>query len=139
MSHHRTARLNEQLKRDISFILSRKVRDPRVGSVLVTEARLSPDHSVARVFVRPMSQDVGVTEMLAGLGAAAPFIRRELGRVLQLRRVPEIRFEHDTTPDSARRIEEVLREVLSEEDAGSDSSEDPGPGGGSGEGGRNEE
>jgi ribosome-binding factor A len=139
MSHHRTARLNEQLKRDISFILSRKVRDPRVGSVLVTEARLSSDHSVARVFVRSMSQDVGVNEVMAGLAAAAPFIRRELGRVLHLRRVPELRFEHDTTLDSARRIEVVLREVLPEEDAGSDGPEDSGPGDGAGEGRGKEE
>ena len=114
MTHHRNARLNEQLKREISHILSRKVRDPRVGLVLVTEARVSPDLSVARVFFRPQGNGDGVEveETLEGLEAAAPFVRRELGKVLRLRRIPELRFEYDTTLDTARRIEEVLKEVL---------------------------
>jgi len=124
MIHRRIARLNEQLKRDISLILARKVRDPRVGQVLVTEARVTTDHSLVRVFVRPLGDDVEVDKMLAGLEAAGPFIRRELGKILRLRRIPELRFVHDTTLDSALRIEEVLKEVLPE--TGPESASDPG-------------
>ena len=112
MAHRRESRLNEQLKREISTILARKVRDPGVGGVLVRGVRVTPDLWVARVFVRPMEKDRGMEEMLAGLEAAAPFVRRELGRILSIRRIPELRFLHDTTLDSALRIEEVLREVL---------------------------
>jgi ribosome-binding factor A len=118
MTHHRNARLNEQIKREICHILTRKVRDPRVKRVLVTEVRVSADVSLARVFFRPQDEGVGVGETFRGLQKAAPFIRRELGKVLRVRRVPELRFEHDTTLDSARRIEEVLKEVLTEEDGG---------------------
>jgi ribosome-binding factor A len=77
---------------------------------------VSPDLSVARVFFRPQVDggEVGVEETLEGLETAAPFIRRELGKVLRMRRIPELRFLHDTTLDSARRIEEVLKEVLPE-------------------------
>jgi len=114
MTHHRKARLNEQFKREISQILSLKVRDPRVGRVLVTEARVTSDLWLARVFIRPLDQDVKVEDTLKGLEAAAPFIRRELAKVLSIRRIPELRFLHDTTLDSALRIEEVLNEVLSE-------------------------
>jgi ribosome-binding factor A len=118
MTHHRNARLNEQLKREVSHILTHKVRDPRVGRVLVTEARVSPDVSVARVFVRPLDQGAEADETLAGLNAAASFVRRELGKVLRLRRIPEVRFVFDATLDSAQRIEEVLKDVLPEEEEG---------------------
>lgn len=114
MTHHRNARLNEQFKREISLILSRKVRDPRVGKVLVTEARVTADLWLARVFIWPVDESVPVEETLKGLEAAAPFIRRELGKVLRIRRMPELRFLHDATLDSALRIEEVLNEVLPE-------------------------
>lgn len=114
MTDRRTARLNEQLKREISEILARKVRDPRVGPVLVTEVRVTPDLWLARVFFRPLEHRRGPQETLEGLEAAAPFIRAGLAKVLHVRRIPELRFIHDTTLDSARRIEEVLREVLPE-------------------------
>lgn len=112
MADRRSSRLNEQLKREISAILSRKVRDPRVGSLIVTEARVTPDLWSARIFIRPGDPHREMNEVLAGLEAATPFIRKELSRVLHIRRVPELRFMHDTTLDSAARIEEVLREVL---------------------------
>ena len=122
MTDHRTARLNEQLKREISHILVTKVRDPRIGRVMVTEARVTTDLSVAKIFFRPLEGNSGVEETLAGLETAAPFVRRELGKVLHIRRVPELRFIHDTTMDSAQRIEEILREVLPDEEEAEEAS-----------------
>ena len=119
MTDRRTSRLNEQFKREISAILSQKVRDPRIGQLLVTEVRVTTDLWLARVFVRPLGSDQEMPEILKGLEAAAPFVRRELSKVLHIRRIPELRFQHDATPDSAARIESVLREVLPpEEDVG---------------------
>ena len=92
MTSHRNARLNEQFKREISQILSLRVRDPRVGRVLVTGARVTPDLWLARVFFRSLDEGREVDEVLAGLEAAAPFIRKELGKVLRVRRIPELRF-----------------------------------------------
>jgi len=114
MTHHRKARLDEQFKREISQILSQKVRDPRVGQVLVTEARVTSDLWLARIFIRPLDESLPIEETLKGLEAASAFVRRELGKVLRIRRIPELRFLHDTTLDSALRIEEVLKEVLPE-------------------------
>ena len=107
-------------------MISTKVRDPRVGRVLITEARVTNDSSLVRVFFRSLEEGAGLgeevlleegrhlDEALEGLEAAAPFIRRELGKVLRVRRIPELRFMHDTTFDSAQRIEQVLMEVLPE-------------------------
>jgi ribosome-binding factor A len=112
MTARRASRLNEQFKREISAILTRKVRDPRVGHLLVTAVQVTADLWMARVFFRLQDGDRDEAEVLEGLKAAAPFIRTELGKILRIRRIPELRFQFDTTLDSATRIEEVLREVL---------------------------
>ena len=113
MMPKRLARLNEQLKREVSELVRRKVRDPRVGPVTITSIEVAGDLGSARVYVRPQSPNDELSESLAGLEAAAPFLRRELGRSLHLRRVPELRFQQDHSIDQAHRIEEILSDVLS--------------------------
>ena len=108
----RLARLNEQLKREISELVLRKVRDPRVGLVTITSVEVAGDLGSARVYVRTQDPNDELNESLAGLEAAAPFLRRELGRTLHLRRVPELRFQQDHSLDQARRIEEILSDVV---------------------------
>ena len=108
----RLARLNEQLKREVSELVLRKVRDPRVGLVTVTSVEVAGDLGSARVYVRTQDPNDELNESLAGLEAAAPFLRRELGRTLHLRRVPELRFQQDHSLDQARRIEEILSDVV---------------------------
>jgi ribosome-binding factor A len=119
MSQRRRARLNEQFKREISEILRTQVHDPRIGAPTVTGVDATPDLWSARIFVRPgpTSEETDADEqLLAGLRAATPFIRRTLGQTLTLRRVPELRFELDETLDRALRIEAILREVLPEDE-----------------------
>ena len=125
MPGYRNSRLNEQFKREISDILTRKVRDPRIGHVLVTEVRVTSDLWVAKVFFRLLDADRDRKEVTEGLAAAAPFLRKELGRILRIRRIPELRFQYDDTLDSATRIEEVLREVLPDEEVVQAEEEEP--------------
>ncbi|MDH5590298.1 MAG: 30S ribosome-binding factor RbfA [Gemmatimonadota bacterium] len=113
MASKRLARLGEQLKREISELIRRDVHDPRVGAVTVTGARVSGDLSVAWVYVRPLAETPEeAEETLAGLHAAAPFLRRTLGRSLHVRRIPELRFEVDRTLEKASEIERILSEVV---------------------------
>jgi ribosome-binding factor A len=116
----RLLRLNEQFKREISQILLRDVGDPRVGNPLVTGVRVTSDLWVAKVFVRLPTDPGERRDAMEGLEAAAPFVRRRLGQMLKLRRIPEIRFETDDTLDDAMRIEALLREVAPEEEDGPD-------------------
>ncbi len=120
MPSRRIARLNEQMKREISGILHREVQDPRVGMPTVTGVAVTPDLDVASVYVRPDPTlgDDAERAFLDGLAMAAPFIRRELGRTLKVRRVPELRFKEDRTLDQARRIEEILRGVRADDPSG---------------------
>ncbi|GMV06664.1 MAG: hypothetical protein AMXMBFR53_29400 [Gemmatimonadota bacterium] len=114
MASKRTARLNEQLKREIAELVRTDVRDPRVGLVSVTGVQVSSDLSFARVFVRVLGEEAERQESLEGLQAAAPFIRRALGQELHIRRIPELRFQEDRSLEHAQRIEEILHEVLPE-------------------------
>lgn len=111
MAGRRLPRINEQMKREITQILRDEVRDPRIGFVTVTRAEAAPDLSFARVFVTVMGEDAAREESLAGLSAAAPFIRGELSKRLHIRRSPELRFEFDHSLKQLQRIEELLREA----------------------------
>lgn len=118
MSRRRLARLNEQFKREISDILRRDVRDPRIGTPTVTAVDVTTDLWLARVYVRPGPETAPQgedAEFMEALEQAAPFIRKAVGQGLNLRRIPELRFELDRTLEQAMRIEEILREVLPED------------------------
>jgi ribosome-binding factor A len=125
MASKRIARLNEQLKRELSELIRREVRDPRIGPVSVTRVQVSADLSVARVFVLLAGSEAARVASLNGLDAAAAFLRRTLGRMLRVRRVPELRFQEDRSLEHARRIESILDEVLPEQDETDGTAEDP--------------
>lgn len=108
----RLARLNEQLKREISAMIRTQVRDPRVGLVTVTHVQTAADLGSARVRVRLTGTDAERAETLAGLDAAAPFLRRNLGQILKIRHIPELRFMEDHSLEHALRIEKILSDVL---------------------------
>jgi ribosome-binding factor A len=132
MAGKRSARLNEQFRREITGVLRTEVRDPRVGVPTVTGVEVTPDLWMARVYVRPDPSIAAASagdELVEGLEAAAPFIRRELGKTLSLRRIPELRFELDRTIEHAARIHALLAEVrpdAASDDEGSDELSDDG-------------
>jgi ribosome-binding factor A len=108
----RRARLNEQLKRELSERLRTQVRDPRIGHVTVTAVQVTTDLSFAKVHVLMGGDATEREAALQGLSAAAPFLRTALAKTLTIRRVPELRFQEDLTLEHARRIEKVLAEVM---------------------------
>ncbi|MDP2958583.1 MAG: 30S ribosome-binding factor RbfA [Longimicrobiales bacterium] len=112
MASKRIARLNEQLKREIAELVRAEVRDPRVGIVSVTGVQVANDLGSARVFVRVLGGEKDRAEALEGLRAAAPFLRRALGQMLHVRRIPELRFHEDRSMEQAMRIDRILSEVL---------------------------
>lgn len=123
MASRRMSRVNEQLKREITRIIRDEVKDPRIGFITLTGVEASRDLSFARVHVSVMGDEDEKEETIAGLSAAAGFIRGELGRRLHLRRAPELRFELDRGVDHARRIDSLLKEVLPDDHEGGDAGE----------------
>lgn len=119
----RLARLNEQLKREISALIRTQVRDPRVGLVTVTKVEVAGDLGSARVRVGLTGTDAEQKETLTGLEAAAPFLRHSLGQILSIRHIPELRFLQDHSLEHALRIEQLLSEVLPEGAEGENNGE----------------
>jgi ribosome-binding factor A len=112
MASKRIARLNEQLRRELSELLRTSVRDPRVKGVTVTAVHVASDLATAKVHVRLHGEEADRRAGLEGLHAAAPFLRHTLGRALHVRRIPEFHFLEDTSLEQAQRIEAILAEVL---------------------------
>ncbi|UCC90289.1 MAG: 30S ribosome-binding factor RbfA [Dehalococcoidia bacterium] len=104
---HRIEQVNKLIRREISELLQRHVKDPRLGNfVAVTEVSTSPDLRYAKIFVSRIASEEEKQETLSVLAAAAGFLRNELARRLRLRRIPKLSFEWD---DSIRRGDHLLQ------------------------------
>ena len=108
-THQRARRLGEQLRREIAVLLRNEVRDPQVATAVPTRVQVTSDLSLARVQVQLRGTDADRVGELAALNRAAPFLRSRLSTMLEIRRVPELRFHEDRTLDAARRIEDLLQ------------------------------
>ena len=109
----RTERINDQLREEISDLLHRQVKDPRLqGLVSLTEVETTPDLKHARVFVSVLGSDEEKTEAMRGLQAASGFLRHALlGRLQNLKQVPALEFRLDDSIERGSRLLQLLREV----------------------------
>lgn len=97
-------------------MLTRGLKDPRIGFASVMEVRMSPDLRVASVYVSLLGSEAEKKSTLVGLRQSSGWIRRELGKRLRLRYTPEVRIFEDTTLDRAFHLEEIFRQLHEEED-----------------------
>ena len=112
----RADRVAALIQMEISDILLRQVRDPRIGAVTITGAKVSDDLRTARIFFVELGKDQCSEEVKTGLASATGFLRRELGRRLQLRCVPELLFSYDPSFAYGNRIERLISEIHREEE-----------------------
>ena len=104
---HRIQRVNNLLRHEISELLQRQVKDPRLGTfIIVTEVSTSPDLKYAKIFVSCIASEEEKQETLSVLAAASGFFRRELAKRLDLPRIPELNFQWD---DSIERGDHLLQ------------------------------
>ncbi|MBW2616046.1 MAG: 30S ribosome-binding factor RbfA [Deltaproteobacteria bacterium] len=107
----RAVRVGDHILREIALLLLNRVRDPRVQGVTVTGVRLSDDLKMAKVFYSVMGRKGQVKGAQVGLDSATGFIKREIGRRLSLRYVPEIMFIHDPSLETGSDMEKVFEEI----------------------------
>lgn len=107
-TYKRADRVADQIRMEVADILMRKIKDPRVHSVTVTDVELTGDLRIARVFVTTMETDQAERDVFAGLTKASGFVRAELGRRLTLRYLPEVVFEKDMSGLRGDRILQLL-------------------------------
>jgi ribosome-binding factor A len=107
----RTNRVDELLRQEIGAIVTRDVQDPRVGFATITKVETTPDLRHAKVWVSVIGQPKERTETISALGRAMPFVRRELGRTLRLKRIPDLHVELDDAAERGTRVLHLLDEL----------------------------
>jgi ribosome-binding factor A len=111
-THSRPARVAEEFRHELSSILARGLKDPRItGFVTLTGAKMSPDLKEIAVYVSIHAEEAERERTLEGLQAAATYLQREVARSLRLRHTPHLRFVYDESVERGDRIERLLKEA----------------------------
>ena len=117
MSNPRVRRIADRIKVTVAEMLERRIKDPRLGFVTVTDVRVSGDTQHASVFYTVFGTDDEVTGSAAALESAKGLIRSEVAKQLNIRHAPSLEFIHDALPENARHLEEVLARVRADDAA----------------------
>jgi len=115
MPFKRADRVSEAIKREISVMLTQEIKDPGIHFVTVTTVETADDLRHSRIFVSILGDEETRKESMAGLERAKGYIRRELGKRLQLRYTPDIHFNLDKSLDHAMKIKGILNKLKTEE------------------------
>jgi ribosome-binding factor A len=111
---NRPDRVGDQIRSELALLIAREVHDPGVGFLTLTRVKVTPDLQRARVFYTSLGDDTAQRETARALRRAAPFLRRQLGQRIRLRRVPELEFFYDQSIAQNDRIEQILQDLKAE-------------------------
>ncbi|MGQ9485981.1 MAG: 30S ribosome-binding factor RbfA [Desulfosoma sp.] len=114
MQYKRADRVADLLQRTVAEILLRRVRDPRLGKLTVTSVEVSADLRYAKIYYCFVGSEKERPQVAQALEKARPFIRREIGRRVELRYVPDIQFFFDASFDYGEKIERLLHRIHEE-------------------------
>lgn len=111
---NRPERVGDQIRVELTGLLAREVHDPGIGFVTITRVKVSPDLMLARAYYTSLGDDKARRESEKALKRATPFLRRQIGQRIQLRRVPELEFFYDESIAHQDRIEQILHDLHEE-------------------------
>ena len=120
---NRPDRVAEAIRDELSQLIAREVQDPGVGFITLTRVKVSPDLQAARVYYTTMGDEKAQRETAKALKRATPFLRRQLGQRIRLRRVPEVAFFYDESIAQGDRIEQILQDLKAEASSRSTSND----------------
>jgi ribosome-binding factor A len=107
----RPERVADQIRSELGDLLTREVHDPGLGFVTITRVQLTRDLQQARVFYTVLGDEKGRRQSDRTLHRALPFLRRQIGARLRLKRVPELQFIYDESIAGQDRIEQLINEL----------------------------
>ncbi|WP_110205038.1 30S ribosome-binding factor RbfA [Nocardioides daejeonensis] len=108
MASPRVRKIADRIKVIVAEMLERRIKDPRLGFVTVTDVRLTGDTQQATIFYTVFGEEEELAGTAAALESAKGLIRSEVGKQLGMRHVPSLEFIHDALPETARQLDEVL-------------------------------
>jgi ribosome-binding factor A len=111
----RADRVGGQIQKELSVLLRKEIRDPRLESVTILRVALSDDLRSARVYFSVAEGEEHKINALAGFKSASGYFRRKLGNCLELRYVPELRFLYDESFERATKVDRLLKTIREEE------------------------
>lgn len=114
MASSRPGRVGDQIRVEIAELLARVVQDPGIGFLTITHVKVTPDLQQARVYYTTLGDEQARKESRRALERVTPFLRRQIGQRLRLRRVPELQFFFDESVERGDRIEQILQELSQE-------------------------
>ena len=114
MATRRSSRVGEQIKREISQLIARGLKDPRVGFVTITDVEVSPDLRLAKVYYSVLGDEAARKETAEGLKNSVPFLCHELGQRIRLRYTPKLVFIFDASLEYGAHMDELLRQIAAE-------------------------
>jgi ribosome-binding factor A len=125
----RTDRIGEQLQKELAQLIQFQVKDPRLGMVTVNHVKISPDLGHADVYVTVLGKDTEeeAKEDLKVLNSATGFLRREIGKAIKLRVLPQLRFRYDVALVQGQKLSSLIDKAVAEDNArsGSDAADSP--------------
>jgi ribosome-binding factor A len=119
----RPERVGEEIRHEIGQLLTRDVHDPGIGFVTVTRVKMSPDLQQARVYYTLLGDERARKETEKALERVKPFLRRQIGARIRLRRVPELTFEFDRSVEYQDRVERLILDADTAPDPTSDKAD----------------
>ncbi|ALV21161.1 MAG: 30S ribosome-binding factor RbfA [Carnobacterium sp.] len=112
MANFRVGRVAQEIQKEVNDILTKRVKDPRVENVTITEVKVTGDLQQATIYYSILSEkESDLENVQLGLDKASGLIRRELGQRLTLYKTPELKFERDESVLYGSRIDELLRDL----------------------------
>ena len=125
MPGRRTDRVGVLIQRELSEIIQRELKDPRVGFCTISQVQVSTDLKYADIKVSVVGDKRQKRNSITGLKSAAGFLRREVVQRIGLRHAPELRFELDDSVDQLMRIDRLLKQIQTQEEISSPSDDQP--------------
>ena len=129
----RGLRVADQIQRDLADLIAREVKDPRIGMVTLTGVDITPDYAHATVWFTVLPSDEATkAATLAGLRAAAGFLRGQIGRRVRIHTTPELRFSHDASIERGMNLSQLIdtaNATRADDDGASGAGADGGAGG----------
>jgi ribosome-binding factor A len=117
MSSPRVRKIADRIKVIVAEMLERRIKDPRLGFVTVTDVRLTGDSQQATIFYTVLGEDTDLASTAVALESARGVLRSEVAKQLSMRHAPTLEFIHDALPETARHLDEVLAKARAQDEA----------------------